>query len=128
MQSYKGLAWSQISLVHTEETTHIFVCAVRREHGLLGVVEAGVVRVVALYAPLHKLLPVSTKHPACHLRKQETLAVTIRIKPAAALRQTLWMKRLSSACMWSKKGLHLHTPVQPQTGIMIRLQPWKQRR
>lgn len=50
-------------------TTYVFVIAVRREHGLLAVVEAGVVRVVTLYASLHKLLPVSTKHAACHLRK-----------------------------------------------------------
>lgn len=48
--------------------THFFVGPVRREHGLLAVVEARVVRVVAVQPPLHELLPVSTKHAACRLR------------------------------------------------------------
>lgn len=61
--------------------THIFVWTVWREHGLLGVIKAGVVRIVALNASLHKLLPVSTKHTACHLRRQEMVRETIRIKP-----------------------------------------------
>lgn len=42
--------------------THVFVGPVWREHGLLAVVEAGVVGVLALYPSLHELLPVSTKH------------------------------------------------------------------
>lgn len=52
--------------------THVFVRTVRREHGLLAVVETGVVRVVTLYPSLHKLLPVSTKHAACHLGNKTT--------------------------------------------------------
>lgn len=93
-----------------------------REHGLLGEVEAGLVRVVALYPTLHKLLPVSTKHAACHLgnQTQETVRLTNRLtlqgvesapschtcrvllKPwfmtlSRNLFEMLWIQRLSAA-------------------------------
>ena len=60
-----------LNIYRVKWRTHVFVRAVWREHGLLGVVEAGVVRVVALYPSLHKLLPVSTKHTSCHLRDKD---------------------------------------------------------
>lgn len=79
-----------------------------REHGLLGVIEAGVICVVALYAPLHKLLPVSTKHSVCHLRRQETLTVTVRIKlqrgSVTELRH--WGQRLLQILHIHCNGLH----------------------
>lgn len=79
---HEGEVWFQLQKTLATLASYVFVGSVRREHGLWAVVEAGLVRVVALYPSLHKLLPVSTKHPVCHLRnpKKERMRADRNLK------------------------------------------------
>lgn len=87
--------------------THVFVGPVRREHGLLAVVEARVVRVVTVQ-PLHELLPVSTKHAASPEEKKLVWA-----GPAAGR----WIRSIGS------DPVNLQTEIISRTRLVFSLQP-----